>query len=42
MGEGIASNDQAVAAGEFKRNVALCVAGRIDNTQTGDDLIAWL
>ena len=40
VGEGVASNDQAVIAGEFKRNVALCVAGRIGNTQASNDLVA--
>ena len=39
MGEGVASNDQPVATGEFERNVALCVARCVDDAQPGDNFI---
>src|SRR6185295_11470880 len=35
VGEGVASNDQPVATGEFERNVALCVARCVDDAQPG-------
>ncbi len=42
MGEGVAADDQPVAAGKFKRDMALRVAGVAMTCKAGDDVVARL